>query len=236
MKKIRRSLVKSIMLVLIFIIAIQDVYPQQVEVQGELKVTEMTANDTQDNLVIRNTDDTLGTRSAASLPPPPPPIDTTRNLASDFEQVKHLCTCQYLPPFMIKKLLESGYTEGELVGSGVPVQDVIDAQRFGFIIDSRDSKLYKTVTVGTQNWMAENLNYGTQIDGISDQTDNSIKEKYCYADIPANCTTYGGLYQWDEIMQYETTGVIQGLCPIGWHIPTDDEWKTLEMALGMTQA
>ena len=101
---------------------------QEVEVQGELKVTQMIANDTQENLVIRNTDGTLGTRSVASLPLPQPPIDTIRNLASDFELAKHLCDCPNLPPFMIKKLLESGYTQEELIGSGVPVQDVIDAQ------------------------------------------------------------------------------------------------------------
>ena len=48
--------------------------------------------------------------------------------------------------------------------------------------------------------MAENLNFGTRIDGSLDQTDNDIIEKYCYGNDGANCTTYGGLYQWDEMM------------------------------------
>lgn len=209
---------------------------QQVEVQGELKVTQMTVDDTQENLVIRNADGTLGSRSVASLPPPPPPIDTTRNLASDLELAKHLCDCPNLPPFLIKKLLESGYNEGDLAGSGVPEQDIIDAIRFGSFLDSRDNQFYKTVTIGTQTWMAENLNYGSRIDGSLDQTDNDYMEKYCYNDIDANCTSYGGLYQWDEMMQYETTVGARGVCPTGWHLPSDSEWKTLEMQLGMTQS
>ena len=236
MKNIRKRLIESMMLLLISTLTCQLAYSQQIEIQGELKVTQMTANDTQDNLVIRNTDGTLGTRSVESLPPPPPPIDTTRNLASDFELAKHLCDCPNLPPFMIKKLLDSGYTQEELVGSGVSVQNVIDAQRGGVLIDSRDNKSYKTVTIGAQTWMAENLNFGTRVDGGTTQTNNSIIEKHCYDNNDTNCTLDGALYQWDEMMQYVTTGGTQGICPTGWHLPTDGEWKTLEIALGMTQA
>ena len=81
--------------------------------------------------------------------------------------------------------------------------------------------------------MAENLNIGIMIDG--DQVDNSTIEKYCYDNDTIYCNAYGGLYQWDEMMQYVTTAGIQGICPNGWHIPTDAEWKTMEMHLGMTQ-
>jgi uncharacterized protein (TIGR02145 family) len=42
------------------------------------------------------------------------------------------------------------------------------------------------------------------------------------------CTKYGGLYQWNEIMQYTTQNGTQGICPSGWHISTDEEWKVLE--------
>ena len=224
------------MLVLMSTLSIHVVYSQKVEVQGELKVTEMTANDIEDNLVIRNTDGTLGTRSVNSLPPPPAPIDTSRNLASDFALAKQLCDCPNLPPFMIKKVLDSGYTPEELVGSGLAVQDVIDAQRGGVLIDPRDNQSYKTVTIGTQTWMAENLNFGTMIPGLTNQKEsNFIIEKYCYDDIAANCTIYGGLYQWDEMMQYVTTEGTQGVCPTGWHLPSDQEWQFLEFELGMTQ-
>ena len=111
------------------------------------------------------------------------------------------------------------------------------------LIDARDSKSYTTVQIGTQCWMKENLNIGVMINSTSggtdndgEQTNNSIIEKYCYSNNTSNCDTYGGLYQWNEMMQYVTTAGTQGICPNGWHIPTDDEWKTMEMHLGMTQA
>ncbi|GBD86851.1 fibrobacter succinogenes major domain (Fib_succ_major) [bacterium BMS3Abin03] len=74
------------------------------------------------------------------------------------------------------------------------------------------------------------------IQGSEDATDNGIIEKYCYDDDPANCDTYGGLYQWNETMQYitpdSTTPGVQGICPPGWHIPTLDEFTTLSDAVG----
>ncbi|MBL7104347.1 MAG: hypothetical protein ISS18_08445 [Bacteroidales bacterium] len=96
------------------------------------------------------------------------------------------------------------------------------------IVDSRDGQVYNTVEIGTQCWMAENLNVGTRIDGVNDQIDDGIIEKYCYDDNENNCDTYGGLYQWDEMMQYSTTPGVQGICPPDWHLPTDEEWKQLE--------
>ncbi|GAB4290937.1 MAG: hypothetical protein Kow0068_16300 [Marinilabiliales bacterium] len=104
------------------------------------------------------------------------------------------------------------------------------------LIDSRDGQQYPTVLIGTQCWMAKNLNYGTMISASTDQSDNGIVEKFCYNDNSANCNIYGGLYQWDELMGYTTTPGVQGICPTGWHVPTDNEWKTLEMAVGMSQS
>ena len=80
--------------------------------------------------------------------------------------------------------------------------------------------------------MAQNLNYGTRINGIANQTNNNIPEKYCYNDLESNCDVYGGLYQWAEAMQYSATEGVQGICPIGWHLPTDAEWTTLTTYLG----
>jgi len=94
---------------------------------------------------------------------------------------------------------------------------------------------YSTVLIGTQCWMAENLNVGIRIDGYQEVQDNSIIEKYCYYNNEANCDIYGGLYQWDEMMQYTTAPGVQGICPNSWHLPTDDEWKIMEMELGMSQ-
>jgi uncharacterized protein (TIGR02145 family) len=93
--------------------------------------------------------------------------------------------------------------------------------------DVRDSRIYSTVKIGSQCWMAENLNFGVEINGISAQRDNCIVEKYCFGDLPASCSQYGGYYQWDEVMRYEETAALQGLCPPGWHVPTETEWYLL---------
>ena len=100
------------------------------------------------------------------------------------------------------------------------------------IKDDRDDQLYATVEIDSQCWFAESLNIGMQIDSTVDQTDNGIIEKYCHSDIDLNCDTYGGLYQWDEMMQYVTTQGVQGICPLGWHIPTKNEMWNLATFLG----
>ena len=97
-----------------------------------------------------------------------------------------------------------------------------------YLVDPRDGQRYRTTQIGDQCWMAEDLNIGTRIDGVNEQMDNDTIEKYCYNDDPANCGIYGGLYQWDEGMQYVLDTGAQGICPSGWHIPTDDDWKILE--------
>jgi len=102
------------------------------------------------------------------------------------------------------------------------------------IIDARDNQVYNTVQIGTQCWMQENLNIGTMIQGISDQTNNGTIEKYCYDNNSGNCDVYGGLYQWNELMQYVTTPGVKGICPNGWHVPTDAEYCTLTQFIDPT--
>jgi len=99
------------------------------------------------------------------------------------------------------------------------------------ITDSRDLKTYNTVEIGTQCWMAENLNIGTRVNGSVTQTPGAI-EKYCFDNSESNCNVYGGLYQWPEMMDYATTPGVQGICLSGWHIPTVDEWTILITYLG----
>lgn len=105
------------------------------------------------------------------------------------------------------------------------------------IKDDRDGQTYKTVTIGTQMWMAENLNYETA-------------SSFCYGDDASNCAKSGRLYTWaaaiDSVALYDGgNGVdcgygksctlpdkVQGICPEGWHLPTNAEWNTLFTAVG----
>ena len=102
-----------------------------------------------------------------------------------------------------------------------------------------EGQTYTTVQIGTQCWFKENLNIGSMIDSLLNQTNNGIIEKYCRSDDSDYCSSYGGLYQWAEVVQYLNgatnttswnpvpTGNVQGICPSGWHIPSDIEWCTL---------
>jgi uncharacterized protein (TIGR02145 family) len=99
-------------------------------------------------------------------------------------------------------------------------------------LDIRDNnKPYPTIAIaapsGTQCWLAANLDYGGQIPSTQLQTDNCVNEKYCYNNDPANCASTGALYQWDELMAYDNTPASQGMCPPGWHVPTETEWTAL---------
>lgn len=94
---------------------------------------------------------------------------------------------------------------------------------------------YSIVQIGAQVWMAQNLNVGTRIDVSSQQTPNGIIEKYCFNNDENNCDVYGGLYQWGEALNWtyfpHEEGQ-QGICPSGWHLPTNAEWETLTNFLG----
>ena len=121
-----------------------------------------------------------------------------------------------------------------IVGTGYGNQQVF---RTSFdcgtqFVDERDGQMYLTVRIGEQCWMAQNLNVGELI--TRPPADNGVIEKYCYDGDKGNCDLYGGLYTWDEMMQYTTIEMTQGVCPGGWHIPSDNEWKMLEMTLKMT--
>jgi uncharacterized protein (TIGR02145 family) len=93
--------------------------------------------------------------------------------------------------------------------------------------DIRDNRSYPTVFLGSQCWFAKNLDYGQFITASQLQNDNCTMEKYCYSDNLLNCDTFGGLYQWDEMMQYDNVETAQGFCPPGWHIPSETEWNFL---------
>ena len=100
--------------------------------------------------------------------------------------------------------------------------------KYGSVTDSRDGHIYRTIKIGKQTWMADNLNYETSY-------------SHCYDNNEENCVKYGRLYSWgDALDKYDSSAkcVIQtamdkqGLCPNGWHIPASTEWKSLLNTVG----
>ncbi len=94
-----------------------------------------------------------------------------------------------------------------------------------------EGQVYNTIQIFSQCWMKENLNVGMMIQGTEEMIDNGIIEKYCFNNASDSCMKYGGLYQWNEMMRYTTQQGARGICPPGWHLPTDEEWKVLEGAV-----
>lgn len=96
------------------------------------------------------------------------------------------------------------------------------------LTDQRDGEIYRTALIGGKCWMGDNLRIGTKIPDARHQTDNCLVEKHCLStETNEQCKNYGGLYQWDELMRYETAEGVQGLCPGGWHVPTAAEWSNM---------
>ena len=111
---------------------------------------------------------------------------------------------------------------------------------YGELLDERDGQVYKTIKIGNQTWMAENLNYAylQPIEGFPDSS------SFCYNNEPDSCAKYGRLYPWgaaiDSIGLYNEYGgydqcgdpdefnnvSLSGVCPPNWHIPSVDEWRS----------
>ena len=98
----------------------------------------------------------------------------------------------------------------------------------GNLTDVRDGKIYKTAFLAGHCWMTQNLNYGGALlnSPLPPQSENCQPEKYC-APGDASGAIYGGLYQWDELMDYTVTTGAKGLCPPEWHLPSDVDWQQL---------
>lgn len=100
-------------------------------------------------------------------------------------------------------------------------------------VDERDGQQYETILIGEQCWMAENLNYGTFTESVftneshTDMHNNGTVEKYAFDNEEGNLNTYGGLYEWNELMDYKSTEGGRGICPEGWHVPSYEEFEIL---------
>jgi uncharacterized protein (TIGR02145 family) len=121
-------------------------------------------------------------------------------------------------------------------------------QTYDLFTDSRDSRVYKMKTIGEQVWMAENLAYLPSVEGPATvSSSNPYYYVYGYdgtdvdeAKATSNYQTYGVLYNWLAAMNGTSSSNtnpsgVQGICPEGWHLPSDAEWKQLEIHLGMSQ-
>jgi uncharacterized protein (TIGR02145 family) len=124
--------------------------------------------------------------------------------------------------------LQSGMLTTPVTSEAFTFQFAINIPCVGTPVVHYEGRSYTTIQIFNQCWLKENLNIGNMIKGVFEMTDNGILEKYCYNNDTNKCATYGGLYQWNEMMQYATEDGAQGICPPGWHIPRDEEWKILE--------
>ncbi|MFC2086268.1 FISUMP domain-containing protein [Bacteroidota bacterium] len=115
-------------------------------------------------------------------------------------------------------------------------------------VNDYDENTYNTIKIGDQWWMAENLKTshyanGTEIQLVENTNDwdnlGYTDKAYCYYDNSSmNAYTYGALYKWAAVMNGAASSdnnpsEVQGVCPSGWHLPSDEEWKELEIYLGM---
>jgi len=129
-----------------------------------------------------------------------------------------------------------------------------DNCEYGTLLDDRDGQTYKTVKIGDQWWMAENLNYADSV-----KTPSLLKRNWCYNNEPDSCSKYGRLYTWtaaidsvkiatdserpcfcsSEWLCYNSDrrkcvlpDTVPGICPNGWHLPNSREWSVLMDAVG----
>ena len=144
----------------------------------------------------------------------------------------------------IRKQLSSVTDSVYLCNNDLWEKNIEFAREYGTLTDERDGKTYKTVVIGSQTWMAENLNY-------SDSTNYpSMKGRnWCYENKLDSCSKYGRLYTWsaamDSVGTFSTNGKgcgngktcsttypVRGICPEGWHLPSKTEYATLITTVG----
>lgn len=153
-------------------------------------------------------------------------------------------------------IMKSGAIVGQYnvnteVDSVIFYKPTIEESTNGTFTDARDGNQYNWVKIGDQIWMAENLAYLPSVNMVADGSEDAAGSYYYVygyngtnvadAKATANYTTYGVLYNWTAAMDGEASSTtnpsgIQGVCPAGWHLPSDAEWTELTDYLGGTGA
>ena len=166
------------------------------------------------------------------------PIYVTKDT---LESPKHIYTKPQTYPASIKIFGVDDQGESR---SAICTMDVVvgEWQCGDPLLDVRDSTYYGTIPMGNQCWMAENLNYGRFLHHNQENVPDpklTPPQKFCLDNDPHNCDSLGGLYPWDALMDGPTLGTEhliasnRGLCPSGWYVPTEIEWKGLIHAYGV---
>ena len=149
----------------------------------------------------------------------------------------------------VKDGAEIGHSSSSVAAAMPCKTETEDNCESGTLTDSRDGKTYRTVKIGDQVWMAENLNYAYTSIPFKYKEDASDSTSWCYNNDATNCEKYGRLYTWATAMDssatwsdngkdcgynvsYSPTYPVQGICPSGWHLPSEDEWSALLTAVG----
>lgn len=178
----------------------------------------------------------------------------TINFSCGFKDMSHSVRCVRDEPAAVSlssssnnAVLSSSSSDETFVSPhdinwSIPKEDHLNPNiKYDSIVDKRDGQVYKTVKIGTQVWMAQNLNYADSVN-----TPSLLKRNWCYGDKPKNCEFGGRLYTWaaavDSIKLANDTenpqfcgyltncsfpSKYQGICPEGWHLPDTTEWRTL---------
>ena len=125
------------------------------------------------------------------------------------------------PPLLCKNYYSNIYDPGLLKSGTIYYWKIIARDNSGntsispiwsfstHLFDNRDKQIYQVIIIGDNIWMAENLNYKTDMGS------------WCFGDDSLNCDLFGRLYDWETAHKS---------CPLGWHLPPDGEWQSLELA------